>query len=309
MRKLFTQLFSSKFQLLVPIFILFSLISNAATFRTLVGIQYRVPTNTQSRFWANSDTQLGENTGVEISYTPAGGGPTVYTKFLGTYDFGNFPGANWRVDVTFPAGATNAQYQLFTRNQTGSDYGFTGFVANNALLLPVTFIDFYFIVKDNQVQLKWATATEQDNDYFEIEKSTDATNWKTITKVNAVGNTSILQNYVATDISESKGIYYYRISQTDINGRKVYYGKVLKVVVNTELVVTIFPNPAADVIKILGLKETAIITVLDLKGATMLSQRATQSQNSIMLKGLSSGVYLVNIKTDTSNKSLKIFVR
>ena len=48
-------------------------------------------------------------------------------KVLGTFDTSGPAPANWRADIPAQANGTFVQYQLFTRNQSGSDYGFTGF--------------------------------------------------------------------------------------------------------------------------------------------------------------------------------------
>jgi glycosidase len=74
------------------------------------------------RVWVNSDTAFGETAGLEYHVG------STYTKVLGTFD-SSYPGANWRLDI--PASVqslgTHVEYQLFTRNQSGQDYGFTGF--------------------------------------------------------------------------------------------------------------------------------------------------------------------------------------
>ena len=95
--------------------------ANAATSRSRVAQIPSSPTSQDSvRVWMNSDTAPGETAGIE--YLIAGS----YTKVLGTYDT-SYAGANWRADIPAQANGTTVSYQLFTRNQSGSDYGFTGF--------------------------------------------------------------------------------------------------------------------------------------------------------------------------------------
>ena len=95
----------------------------AASYRNWVAQQAGQPTPGQVvRVWMNSDTAFGETAGLEYH---AG---STYTKVLGSFDT-SYPGANWRVDL--PASVqtlgTHVEYQLFTRNEFGTDYGFTGF--------------------------------------------------------------------------------------------------------------------------------------------------------------------------------------
>jgi glycosidase len=95
--------------------------ASAATYRNWVAQQSAQPTAGQVvRVWVNSDTALGETAGLEYHIGAA------YTKVLGTYDTSR-SGANWRMDIPGQALGTAVSYQLFTRNQSGADYGFTGF--------------------------------------------------------------------------------------------------------------------------------------------------------------------------------------
>ncbi|HOU40734.1 MAG TPA: glycoside hydrolase family 13 protein, partial [Promineifilum sp.] len=97
----------------------------AANYRTHIARVPDTPSNTQTvRIWINSDTVSGETAGVETLING------VYTKHLGTFQnggIGGYPGANWRVDLPAQPAGTFVQYQLFTRNQSGGDYGFDGF--------------------------------------------------------------------------------------------------------------------------------------------------------------------------------------
>ena len=95
--------------------------AQAATFRSVTAQVPATPNSTQSvRVWMNSDTALGETAGLEYRVG------TSYTKVLATYDT-SYAGANWRADIPAQPSGIFVEYQLFTRNQSGSDYGFTGF--------------------------------------------------------------------------------------------------------------------------------------------------------------------------------------
>ncbi|HJR09657.1 MAG TPA: Ig-like domain-containing protein [Pyrinomonadaceae bacterium] len=99
-----------------------TLTAQAATFRTRVAQVPQNPTDGQTvRIWMNSDTAFGETACVEYQIG------NTFTKVLGTFDDTGFPGANWRADIPGQPAGTTVQYQLFTRNEVGSDYGFTGF--------------------------------------------------------------------------------------------------------------------------------------------------------------------------------------
>jgi len=92
----------------------------AATFRNVVAQVPTTPGTGSVRIWMNSDTAQGETAGIEYNVG------SNYVKVLGTYDT-SYPGANWRADIPGQSAGTFVRYQLFTRNQSNSDYGFTGF--------------------------------------------------------------------------------------------------------------------------------------------------------------------------------------
>lgn len=98
--------------------------AGAATYRNWVAQVPSNPSSSQSvRVWMQSDTAFGETAGLE--YNPVG--TNTYVKVLGSYDTSGPPPANWRADIPAMPNGTQVSYQLFTRNQSGSDYGFTGF--------------------------------------------------------------------------------------------------------------------------------------------------------------------------------------
>ena len=96
--------------------------ASAATFRNHIARVPAMPTSAQTvRVWIQSDTAFGETAGLEYNIG------STYVKVLGTFDTSGPAPANWRADIPAQPNGTFVQYQLFTRNQSGSDYGFTGF--------------------------------------------------------------------------------------------------------------------------------------------------------------------------------------
>ena len=96
--------------------------ASAATFRNHIARVPDTPTSAQSvRVWMQSDTAFGETAGLEYNIGSS------YVKVLGTFDTSGPAPANWRADIPAQPNGTFVSYQLFTRNQSGQDYGFTGF--------------------------------------------------------------------------------------------------------------------------------------------------------------------------------------
>lgn len=87
--------------------------------------------------------------------------------------------------------------------------------------LPVELVDFHCESKPDNITLYWATATETNNQEFQLWRSPDAINWtKIITKPGA-GTSSTPNMYWFIDYFPSTGTYYYKLIQKDYNGHEV----------------------------------------------------------------------------------------
>jgi hypothetical protein len=109
----------------------------------------------------------------------------------------------------------------------------------------------YFVGKNENNKnalLAWTTASELNNDHFEIQRSLGNTDFKTIGTVKAKGITSQSQDYSFTDYLPADGNNYYRLKQVDKSG-KVFYSSVVMVRFNLKAII-LYPNPAYDKIYI-----------------------------------------------------------
>lgn len=115
-------------------------------------------------------------------------------------------------------------------------------------VLPIELIDFSAIVlANNTVNIKWQTATEKNNNFFEVERSIDGIGFETIATIKSKsldGNSLQTLNYEVIDENPQKDISYYRLKQTDFSG-KYTFSKYISISINKENNVSfiIFPNP------------------------------------------------------------------
>lgn len=87
-------------------------------------------------------------------------------------------------------------------------------------VLPIELVSFNGIKKTcNQNVLSWSTATEHNNDHFDIERSLDAITFEKIKEIKGNGNSSQMLKYDYIDLKPSTGINYYRLKQVDYNGK------------------------------------------------------------------------------------------
>ncbi len=85
--------------------------------------------------------------------------------------------------------------------------------------LPIILTSFTANPRANQVSLSWETATEINNDYFTIERSTDGQRFEAIGTVAGAGNSTTTQKYAFFDKTPMRGTNYYRLAQTDYDGQ------------------------------------------------------------------------------------------
>jgi hypothetical protein len=149
-------------------------------------------------------------------------GPNTSATLVGT-----LTGTTTPADIT----ATNANGELTLRwttdvSNTGS---WGGFIATLSVPigLPVELLYFEGIAYPTHNVLKWATASEHNSFYFDIERSTNGIDWKTIGISPAAGNSNTHLDYSHSDKIDQFTIHYYRLVQYDIDGYFKIYGPIV----------------------------------------------------------------------------------
>lgn len=89
-------------------------------------------------------------------------------------------------------------------------------------ILPITISRWNAYNQEKSVLLEWSTASEENNDYFTIERSINGVSWGIIGKVKGAGTTTMESYYSFEDKKPLGGISYYRLKQTDYNGEYSY---------------------------------------------------------------------------------------
>jgi len=88
--------------------------------------------------------------------------------------------------------------------------------------LPIQLLSFKAECNNKQNNLLWQTASEQNNDFFTLEKSFDGENFSVFIQVPSQGNSNVTQSYSAIDFTPFNGTNYYRLKQTDLDGQFTY---------------------------------------------------------------------------------------
>lgn len=186
--------------------------------------------------------------------------------------------------------------------------------------LPVSLAGFDGDRNGENVQLRWFTLSEKNNDRFEIERSADGRGFEWRMKVKGKGNSNSVQNYSAIDEDSDSPILYYRLRQVDYDGSFAYSNIVAlpKRSAKGSFNVTIFPNPSDgsfQVIKAEGVAGDMVMSISDLGGRLLYRHTWQNDGSGYMIDllqdrfRLSAGCYLVNFRTDTQNSSIKLIIR
>ena len=192
------------------------------------------------------------------------------------------PGVSWNLD-----GATDLAVKL-----NGDD------------ALPVELVSFTASVDKNDVTLNWLTATEINNQGFEIERNFGY-GFQTIGYIAGFGTSSETHAYSFVDASLKEGKYTYRLKQIDLDGT-FEYSNVVEVDVTAPDEFTLaqnYPNPFNPSTRIdfsLAVDSKVSLRVFDVLGqevASLINSNLVAGSHNVVFNaaGLNSGVYFYRI--------------
>lgn len=131
---------------------------------------------------------------------------------------------------------------------TFSPFTFGSTSSNNPLPTELTHFDTFNAY--STIYLEWSTVSEVKNDFFTIEIGSNLNDQRAVSSVNGSGNSSTVIDYSFVDKSPLRGISYYRLTQTDDDGKSTYSKIVsLDLELSNEQPFRIFPNPTREKIR------------------------------------------------------------
>ena len=187
--------------------------------------------------------------------------------------------------------------------------------------LPIELLSFDAKKNNEIVNLNWITAAEINNDYFTVERSSDNKKFDPIVKTTGAGNSSVQNKYDAVDYFPIKGMNYYRLKQTDYDG-KYSYSKIVPINFSTSEIfdVSIYPNPINSrsgniTMNIRGIEdESSVVVVLrDVLGKEYFSKVISSGNGDIQFvidssETLAKGVYIISASSNEKLISKKLIV-
>lgn len=184
-----------------------------------------------------------------------------------------------------------------------------------ASVLPVKFEYFTVENQNGKAKLSWKTATEQNADYFAIERSSNGkADWQTLLTVKAKGNTSQSTLYVGYDNHPLAGNNFYRLKQMDLDANYLY-SETKVLVMEPVALFEVYPNPAKGQLffKRPGFSGKAQLQVSNLNGKIILNKfvqldGSNKSYPFELEQKPANGVYIASLKADGLNEKVKIVI-
>ncbi len=167
-------------------------------------------------------------------------------------------------------------------------------VANNPL--PVLFSSFTVEKKGVcAAVLNWETAIEKNNDYFDVERSSDGATFSSIGKVKSAGNSSAQQRYTFTDEHPVQGHNIYRIRQVDVD-KKTTTSQVQNIKFDCLVDgISVYPNPTSGIVYIKGLVDQGTLKVFNALGQQVLEKKLENTVEGINMTSLADGIYQMQV--------------
>jgi hypothetical protein len=235
------------------------------------------------------------------------------SPWLGT-DLAGTNGYHSNANSSISSGVASAKRTGVT---TFSDFGIG---VSGSYALPVELIFFTAEKRNNDGYLTWATASEINNDHFDVERSIDGVTFQKVGEVAGHGNSSQTISYDYTDaniVSLNIAVVYYRLKQVDADGAFEYSNIAAVDVTKGDDVfhiTSMYPNPFADHFTLAfyaPVSQAVKVSLYDVRGA-LISEESVDAVSGLnvytasKLDHLASGFYTVNVNAGLKNYSYKI---
>lgn len=237
-----------------------------------------------------------------------------------TWNFADFtvPSGTTLTFRFYPYGTQRADLTVGPSSGTTGTFSVDDVTLNGTSPLPVNLVSFTGKPSKNEITLNWVTAWEENNQGFDIQKSTNAKNFESVGTVDGKYDTQVQSVYAFTDQNVTPGqIYYYRLKQKDVGG-----GSALSQIIAVLADATaqsdksvISPNPNKGSFTLLGQEQIPVnVTLYNPSGVEVpIDTEANEVDKALDIQSrtsLSPGVYYLHVKPadGTKMKALKVLI-
>lgn len=260
------------------------------------------------RIFVSANTSFGQGVSGGLSIDNGNTYPYGWGPF--EYHSGSSP-AIFRRDFTLPANSTNigGEFKIcdFGTNNNCSPSGsnFAGGIIAGPL--PIKLTSFDLQIHSSNIKISWSTASETNNDYFEVLHSTTGKDFQVIGMVKGAGSTSETQSYFFVHQNPARGRSFYRLRQVDFDG-KYEYSPIRSVFTDSKIKeIQIAPNPVSDLITFVhdGSTSALDISIRDITGRSVAEYKNYNAE-SLDVSQLPSGLYTITMIADGETTTQKM---
>ncbi|TLU98818.1 FG-GAP-like repeat-containing protein [Dyadobacter luticola] len=175
--------------------------------------------------------------------------------------------------------------------------------------LPVTLVSFTAEKYENNVNLAWVTANEENSESFEIQRSNDGKAWQAIGNLAAKVNSVKEEHYTFTDSTARPGQNFYRLKMIDLD-QTYTFSRVRSVNMAgiMENMINLFPNPTTDKLK-LQADQLKVTSLKIISAAGNIVLESVNPGEEVDVKQLKSGVYVVLMELEDGTSVSKSVVK
>jgi len=174
--------------------------------------------------------------------------------------------------------------------------------------LPVELVYFEVFAVEDNVQLKWSTATEINNRGFEIQRSQDGVNWEVLGFEEGKGNSVNLERYQFVDRNPYRRMNYYRLKQIDFDGKAELLPIRSVNMKSYRRLVKAYPNPTTQYLSILNAKGSA--TIYNSSGQRVKEFDLDEGGVSVIDLGqYQDGIYHIALQKENGERVIKRVVK
>ncbi len=166
--------------------------------------------------------------------------------------------------------------------------------------LPIELVSFNADYNGKYVDLTWSTASEINNESFIVERTTNGTDFEFVNKVKGAGTSYGVLNYKTTDFKPYSSLAYYRLKQTDFDGKIEYSELVAVTIKNNNETFVVYPNPTGNQAEIsfnAYMTDDAVLNIMDITGRMVMSRKISPQKGLNIIKldieHFTNGIYFV----------------
>ena len=202
---------------------------------------------------------------------------------------------------------------IITNTVGGSAGSVSTFTTFSATSLPIELSRFDANVTNSNVNLTWETLSESNNAKFVVERSFNGKDFSTVGELDGAGTTISTKNYTFEDKTASATEYkvaYYRLKNVSYDGREATSKQLAVKLRNTDAVSITSIAPSKSNLSFSADESSdATISIISLSGQVIVSKNVAAekglNQVDVDFSNLEKGLYIVNLKTNTSSVNKK----